>query len=355
MSAPAFRSAFGPRFAIPPLTIVTVGSPSPLGLPAVLAVPDTQSIWGSWPWIVVAVIQTTHRGHTLMHVRQSIELAALISSSAQTIVNHSGQLSQVGIEEYWTVSKCRHESWSRKLKQHSTRIKSLRGRPARQLWCGTRGVLEEILTSEILTRVWAAVCCANEQRRGTVEAAPIVRNVLTGHLEARHRALNLMVQGHGLHVEEAVNLNRLRRRTERWTDVLLGNLVPNGAVDEFAFSAERVRDFADHSDGHAIRSTRYQWLLASLRASYQRGLAPVSPNAELNGRIAAAILSCLGPELFDSTGLLKSHWLARLDHTTNDTQGMIEQLLVLDEPGGRSPDGFPTRARYPRRGDLLDT
>ena len=290
-----------------------------------------------------------------MHVRQSIELAALVSSSAQTFVNHSGQLSRVGIEEDWTVSKCRHESWSRELKQHSTRIKSLRGRQARRLWESTRAVVEEILTSEILTRVWAAACCAYEQRRGTAEAAPIVRNVMAGHLEARHRALNLMVQGHGLRVEEAVNLNRLRRRTERWTDVLLGNLMPDCAVDEFAFNPGRVRDFSDHTAGQAVKSTRYQWLLASLRASYQRGLAPTSPNAELNSRIAAAILACFGPELFDSTGLLKSHWLARLDHTTNDTQGMIAQLLVLDEPSTLSDDGIPARVRYPRRGDLLDT
>jgi len=290
-----------------------------------------------------------------MHVRQSIELAALISSSARTLVHHSARLSQAGIEEYWTVSKCRQESWCRKLKQHSTRIRSLRGRSARRLWDSTRVVLEEILTSEILTRVWAAVCCAHEQQRGIAEAAPIVRNVLAGHLEARHRALNLMVRGHGLRIEEAVNLNRLRRRSERWTDVLLGNLMPDCAVDEFAFNAGRVRDFADHDGGRIGTSSRYQWLLASLRASYQRGLAPTSPSAELNRRIAAAILSCFGSEMFDSTGLLKSHWLARLDHTTNDTQGMIEELLMLDESSSQTPGGLSARVRYPRRGDLLDT
>ena len=51
-----------------------------------------------------------------------------------------------------------------------------------------RGVLEEILVSEVLTRVWTAVLCAHDACRGAEEAGPAARSVLLGHIEARHRA-----------------------------------------------------------------------------------------------------------------------------------------------------------------------
>jgi len=34
--------------------------------------------------------------------------------------------------------------------------------------------------------------------------------------------------------------------------------------------------------------------------------------------------------LFDSLGTIKSLWVERVQHTTNDTQGMIDELLQLD-------------------------
>jgi len=36
------------------------------------------------------------------------------------------------------------------------------------------------------------------------------------------------------------------------------------------------------------------------------------------------------PVLFDSLGTIKSLWVERVQHTTNDTQGMIDELLQLD-------------------------
>ena len=43
----------------------------------------------------------------------------------------------------------------------------------RRQWPAIRGVLEEILLAEMLTRVWATVLCAFDRRQGTLEAEPI--------------------------------------------------------------------------------------------------------------------------------------------------------------------------------------
>jgi len=265
-----------------------------------------------------------------MHARELVEFAALLASNGPAIIGHAARLSDSGLEQYWSASRCRQERWARSLKTFSYELQYTASKDMAERWADIRNVLEEILTAEVLTRIWGAVCCSYEQRRSLDEASPIVRNVLAGHLEARNRALNLMVYGHGLRVEEAVILNRMRRRNERWSDMLLGYLPDGEEVTEFAFSPARVKEFADDAKVSAHPETAWSLLLASLRIAYQRQTYSSSPNEDLNRRVAAGILACLPSELFETTGTLKSLWLLRLQHAANDTQGMIEQLLALE-------------------------
>lgn len=265
-----------------------------------------------------------------MHARELVEFAALLASNGAAIIGHAARLSDSGLEQYWSASRCRHECWSRSLKTFSNELRYARAKDMATRWAGIRNVLEEILTTEVLTRIWGAVCCGYERRRGLDEASPIVRNVLASHLEARHRALKLMVYGHGLRVEEAVILNRMRRRNERWNDMLLGYLPESTDVTEFAFSAERVKEFAADARASIHPETARSLLLASLRIAYQRHLGPSSPNEDLNRRVAAGVLACLPSEMFESTGTMKSLWLLRMQHAASDTQGMIDQLIALE-------------------------
>jgi hypothetical protein len=265
-----------------------------------------------------------------MHARELVEFAALLASNGPAIIGHAPRLSDSGLEQYWSASRCRQECWGRSLKTFSYELQYVKSNDLATRWAEIRNVLEEILTTEVLTRIWGAVCCGYEQHRGLDEASPIVRNVLAGHLDARHRALNLMVYGHGLRVEEAVILNRMRRRNERWNDMLLGYLPASVDAAEFAFSTARVKEFAADAQASVHPETAWSLLLASLRIAYQRQTCTTSPNEDLNRRVAAGVLACFPSELFESTGTLKSLWLLRMQHAANDTQGMIEQLLALE-------------------------
>ena len=159
----------------------------------------------------------------------------------------------------------------------------------------------------------------------------MARSVLIGHCEARHRVLTLLARGQGIDSEDVIRLNRLRRRAERWSDLLVGNSPECTASANLPSRPRGPRNFPKTC---ARRERTFVWSLtmASLRAAFQRGLGLVSPNADLNARIAASILACFPAELFDSTGLFHSLWLMRLMSITADTQGMIDELLGVDRP-----------------------
>ena len=200
-----------------------------------------------------------------MHARQLVELAAHLASHGEVLIRGARRLSNNSLQAYWTASKCRLDRWASAMKtmrQHD--VWGWSHEHARQPALA-RALLEEVLTGELLTRVWTGVVCGFERREKSNEAEPVVRSVLVGHLEARHRALQLLVSGQCLRAEDVVSLNRLRRRTECWTDLLLGYLMPVHDAREFAFDPVRARDFAQGlQDERQQAWGRHAWPLSKL-------------------------------------------------------------------------------------------
>ena len=283
-----------------------------------------------------------------MHARELVELASILSAQGPTLLHGAPRLSDHGVQEYWTASKCRLDRWARNLKSFAADASQLDATAVRVQWPLIRGVLEEILTGEVLTRVWSAVLCLYDRRRGSHEFESLARSIMIGHLEARHRVLMLLVSGPGVDAEGAVKLNHLRRRAERWTDLLVGRLARLGDVSEFAIDAQRALEFSHDLEFQTDQpGGRQAWplLQASLRAAFQRGMVPVSPNEDLNAQIASAILACFPADLFDSTGLFRSLWMHRMANVTSDVQGMID-TLVGSEPS--LPSGNEGLRRFSR-------
>ncbi len=276
---------------------------------------------------------------THMHAGELVELGALIAVHGSRFVQRSQLLNQRHMEQYWLASRCRHDRWFQTLKSYerATALQRL------DQWPRTQAVMEEVLATELLSRVWAAVGCCYDRLHGVSEFEPIVRSALVGHLEARNRVLHALLKGRGFSVEEGVRLNRLRRQTERWTDMMLAHLAGSFDVAEFAFDVPMMQEFAEdlrdefESPGG---QTAWELTLAALRATYFQLLPPASPHAELNHRIAASILACFHSDLFDSLGIVQSHWALRLTQVTDDTQGLVDDLLKLDDA---SLPRFPTR------------
>ncbi|HZN33484.1 MAG TPA: hypothetical protein VFB80_06670 [Pirellulaceae bacterium] len=269
-----------------------------------------------------------------MHARDTAELAAWIAVHSPVLVQSGGRAPQAASEQYWSASKCRLERW-RRLLTELTAAADQPHKPATLAWPRVRPVLEEILTSELLTRIWTAAAVAYDAARRDQDLEPIARNIYSGHLDVRRRLLGLMTDARVFQEQEVKALDLLRRRVERWGDMLLAHLADSVPIDEFAFDAERARDFASDLDRDAARNDRdftTQLMFSSLRASFSFDLADRTPNGDLSRKIGSAILACFGADLPVSTGLSPALWLERISRTASDTEGMIEELLRLDRP-----------------------
>ena len=265
-----------------------------------------------------------------MHSGELVQLAALVATHAAGLIERRYGVPPSSLQTYWIASKCRLDRWQRSLRQFAADAKTL---PTRTRWKSVRPVVEEILLSEMLTRVWTGVLTAYDHHQQHREAEPIARSVLLGQLEARRRALILLMHAPGVLVEDAVALNRLRRKSERWTDLLLANLPAPCDLDDLAIEPQRARDFAADLREDATGGRRWQaWplMLASLQTAFEAETLTKSPNADLNEQIATSILACFPSELFDSTGLLSSLWMVRLRQATDDAQGMLDELWVME-------------------------
>jgi hypothetical protein len=267
-----------------------------------------------------------------MHSRELAELAALVAVNSSVLIHGPGRILPECNQQYWSASKCRLDRWGRLLRRLQAAVDEPQ-LPATLTWPRVRPALEEILVGEMLTRLWTVVAIAYDSAQDVEEMAPVARSVFSGHLEARSRLLSLMADGRVIALPEGVQLNHLRRRCERWTDMLLAHFSRHVAIDGFAFEIERARDFAEDLDlesAHTDNRFTCQLVLASLRASFAYGLAERSPNTDLNRRIGAAVLTAFREEVVDSTGLVKSAWLERITRTASDTEMMVEELVRLD-------------------------
>ena len=271
-----------------------------------------------------------------MHVRELAQLAAVVAVQAPGFARLGAIVPQAAIEQYWVASKCRIDRWVRLLKRMADAADQW-PKPAALAWPRVLPALEEILVSELLSRLWTSAAVAHDENRSDENLAPIARNIWLSHLDARRRLLQFMADGKAIEPEQAEPLDRLRRRIERWNDMLLAHLSPLIDTSEFAYEAPRARDFADDLAPNATAEERQlacQIVQASLAASLGDSLHDRSPNADLNRKIGAAILACLPSDLLSAGAVANSLWLERMTRTATGAQEMIDELVRLEAVSG---------------------
>jgi hypothetical protein len=256
-----------------------------------------------------------------MNVGDLLELGLVVATHAPVFIECRQTLPHGAIEQYWAASRCRLDRWYRLFRTSGQAAKPQ---------ASAAELVQEVLASELLTRIFLATCTGHDRASGRSELEPVAQSVFRSHLEARHSALERMVHGPGIDLGAAVECNRFRRRVERWTDLLLSRLADHCDVAQLAFDPLRAEDFAaEYRAAANTQELAWKVALAASRMSF-RALAQPTVNTDLNRDIASAVLACMGDEVFDGYGLPRSLWLERLSRTASDTQGMIDQLIRLD-------------------------
>lgn len=282
-----------------------------------------------------------------MHVAQLVDLAGVVTAHAPAIIGGRTPPPTTPLREYWRAATVRLQRWHTQLRQSTHPPPPTHGdvSSVQAAWVRTRLAIQEILISEILTRVWAAVVVAWQRRHSPGDATPIVRGVMLAHGDARTRALRLLVHAHGVRLHDAVAINRLWRRCQRWTDLLVGHLATRYPVIEFAVDLQRARDFAhdlrERTAAAAPTSDRLLWV--SLTGAFGDTLSWECPQADLHAAIAESITACFPEDLFDGAGAPQTAWMRRLQQLADDTQWLLHDLWLL-ETGGSEPSASPWEA-----------
>jgi hypothetical protein len=269
-----------------------------------------------------------------MHSWELAELAAHLANGSSCWCAQSRTLRSTALGEYWIASKCRLDRWNRSLKR--SRRTSGRNNPNRH---GLGALCHEILISEILSRVWSSVASALDANLGTSEAEPLAVSVLTAHLDVTNRVLGLLSAGFTPVRGVRRDLNRLRRQAERWTDLLLGRFGWAPGIAQFAHDTTRAADFAeDFAESNRRNDAPPEWLLLrdSLRSTFRGNGNWTTPNADLNSRIAAAILQCVPDEQLNDADNFDWMWRLRLNSVASATETLVAQFLEIGT-GGISP------------------
>lgn len=234
-----------------------------------------------------------------MHAHDLLGIATVLTWHGPSLIELPRPLPERALEDYWTASKCRLDRWGHELRMIRDEVCPLFGASPLD-WRSISALCDEILTGEIVTRLWTGMLRLHDARRGETAAEPIARSVLLGHVEARYRVLGLIMKTYGSDSHEAGALNRLRDRCERWSDILLARFAVTGAVEDLAHDPLRVRDYVEEwaaTRTDDAKQTRAALLLGSFSAAFP-ARPPLTANADLNGRIAQSILSIFPPETF---------------------------------------------------------
>jgi hypothetical protein len=277
-----------------------------------------------------------------MLTRDFLDQAVFLTAQFQVVITTCRRLPEAAVQDYWVASRSRFDAWGLQLRQCTNQLEATQFGVDR-LWRRWMPLLEEVLVSEIVTRVWAYLLEALDDRLGIQEYSPVGHSAFRAHIDARRRVLNLILRGRPCGLPGVWHLNRQRISAERWTDLLLAQVGERNWLSDYAFDLARVRRFGGLDD----RCTRTQPILrAASRSAFTESAEVALANADLHTRMHTAMLGCLGREMFGGDGQLLSDWQARLLMLTDDTQGLLDRWLRDSSMSDLDPDRPDTLHRF---------
>ncbi len=279
-----------------------------------------------------------------MHCVLTADLAAIVSHHGPAILCGREAIPPQGVTQYWASSRNRFELWHQTMARYRVAEQSGDFNSLQYWWRDHVVVMEEVLVTEMLTRVMAALALGIEAESEADEISPVTHAVYLTHLEARNRVQQIMLFGRGNSVQDAVRLNRLRQGVERWTDAMIGRMsVRAKQTIQYAIDASRAAEFARETRSFGCGPSRNTtaWLMnAAMHDTLRRRTSNEAALPEANRAVAKSVMLMLRPDLFDSVGVLKSLWLHRLQIGTERTDRVLDELGAVDIDKATTAEGL---------------
>ena len=261
-----------------------------------------------------------HLSTAQMHAPDLLQLAAILAVQSPKL--KAANVDPVGsyLGSYWSASEQRIDSWNRELRLHSKK------QPTR---FNLSQILQEIILSEPLTRIWTAIITSGCNFQDGKEAVANAKRMMNLHLDVHYRGMAMLSGSNGPE-ETVANIVKLEQRTERWTDLLLAYVEQSYPASHLAPNPERSLDFfqdLQYQSGRAGHGVSSAITLSTMRETICCNIAPQSPHASLNFQIGATIVeSCEAGEL-QSERIFESLWAVRLVNRLAECQKMVANYL----------------------------
>ncbi|MEL7497859.1 MAG: hypothetical protein AAFN77_09630 [Planctomycetota bacterium] len=265
-----------------------------------------------------------------MHASRLAELASWVAVNSGNLIYGDQDQPMLVATSYWTASKKRLQHWVTALKMFERDFED--PTPGHRPWNALDIVIQEIFVSEMLTRIWSATVLMHDWYHQADELHGLAHSVHLSHVEVKNRALRTMLKGQADDEATFDQLNGLRRRMERWTDVFLGQLPFGEKSAQFGFDKKRVADF--HREQRESVGPEFEMrqrvLVSSFAEDISKGLRPYAANPDLNRDVAAGILACFPADRFDSIGMPESVKLIWIEKAHSETQMLVDHLADFE-------------------------
>ncbi len=225
------------------------------------------------------------------------EVAALIAAHSQVLIEQPEPLSNATLGDVYIQSRNRFNRWLRDLndlEEGGEIIEPMHLMGLNPVRPAIQSITEQILINDILNRVWTVATISTDRHRGEDRSESMAGNLFRGHLTIRDKALSLCLTDKSLSPVQVTNVTKLRRSTERWSDLLC--CIPMGTFGlwDYAYDRERAKEYYhDRFDQDTIKPRSHAWslILAGLRHSFPDEAGLAAPLHDEDRQIAHAMLN----------------------------------------------------------------
>lgn len=180
-----------------------------------------------------------------MQFSEIVEYSALVVGHCGHLMTHR-PIPDSALHAYWVHHRDLVNQWAVQLSELNQVMNGRSLSDAISRWRNSQSLFREILQTGILVRSWGAVLTAAGSYEGMQRSEAIARNVLMTYLDARKKCLELILEGADFDPQMTGRLNLFRLQTERWVDMLVGRLLPEHSVEDFAIDVDRANEFGHH-------------------------------------------------------------------------------------------------------------